>query len=275
MSVTWESGTERRLSSRTLADIKPQAPQFLVPGRIPYGKITVLAGAPGTGKSQFTLALASHLSRHGVSSIFVGDEDGLEDTVVPRAMAGGANLKLIHPLAVEEGDYDDLPVILPTDVPLLRRKVLDTGASLVVIDPVMAHLSDETNSHNDHSIRRALSPLNRMARETGCAVVLIGHFKKGKDTEPPLNWIGGSTGLGGLARSAMFFGRAKDEQEDERDLRYVVHIKANGTKLAPTLICEMRSATVHVPGFSIETSHVIVDLKRTLQTRDFWAHHLA
>lgn len=239
-----------------VSDVRPRPITWLVPGRIPFGAVTILAGRPGKGKSQFTLAIAAHLSRQGVPSIFIGDEDGLEDTVRPRLMAADAQLELVHHFTATEG-ADTMPAVLPTDVPLLKRAVTETGAGMVVIDPIAAHLAAEANSNNDHSVRQSIGPLVRMAQATGVAVVIVAHFKKSREGSP-LDWISGV--YGGQIRSALLFGEAKKSDWHDRNKRYLCHVKCNGAPMANTVECRVEGITVYDAGLSIPTSMVSFDL---------------
>lgn len=228
-----------------LSTVEPVSMRWLLPGRIPYGNLTIVCGRPGEGKSQFTLKLAADLS-HSAGTILIGAEDGLADTVAPRLIANGANLANVHSITTrtERGQEDD--AILPMDVPLLERAVRETGSGLVVIDPFAAHLDAELSSTSDHSVRQALRPLARMAHETGVAVVIVMHPRKGRDGHP-MEWIGGSGGVPGAARSALLFGRHKDENALDDDYRYLIHIKANGARLAPALRLRMEQVRIERP----------------------------
>jgi RecA-family ATPase len=244
-----------------LADVTPSPITWLWPGRIPYGSLTVLSGDPGLGKSQMTLRIAAELTAGGTDVILVGAEDALEDTVRPRVVAAGGDLTRIHSFDPQEAYGTDL-TSLPEDVPLLRRAVKDVGASLVIVDPIAAYLSEDLNANSDHSLRRATGPLAQMSRETGCATVLVSHLRKGREG-PALYRVGGSIGLTGAARSVLFFGKPKRKKSEDAtwaawdaDERWVTHVKANGARLAPALQAFIHSKTVQDAGLSIDTSYV-------------------
>lgn len=234
-------------------------PTWALRGRIPYGALTVLAGRPGGGKSQFGIALASQLSQSGVASLLVGDEDGAADTTLPRVLAAGGNTNLVRLFDIENDQLTELP----TDVPLLAEAVRETGAAFVVVDPVQAHLAPELNPNVDASLRQATRPLARMAQETGAAVVLITHLRKSTEGGV-LDRIGGSGGLVGAARSVLLFGKLRDANPwTEGDVRYACHIKANGARLAPTLECRIESEVVRAGGLSIDTSRLVLERDTT------------
>jgi RecA/RadA recombinase len=238
-----------------LSTLKPRPISWLLPGRVPFGAITLLAGRQGEGKSQFSIRLAADLSREGVPSIFIGDEDGAEDTVLPRLLAAGGTSELVSMFDMER----DAMAQLPTDVPLLREKVLDTGAALVVVDPVQAHLAAEINPNADASLRQATRPLGRMAQELGIAVVMITHLRKSNDGGV-LDRVGGSGGLVGACRSVLFFGHVKNTTSwTEMDVRYICHVKANGAQKARTLQCRIQGETVKIDGMSIPSSQLLLE----------------
>ena len=247
---------QRTMQLTKLSTVKPEPIRWLVPGRIPYGALTILAGRPGEGKSQLSLTLAADLS-HRAAVILVGAEDGLADTVAPRLIASRGNLDNVYAVETRtERGFEDAP-ILPTDVPLLEDKVRESGAALLIVDPFAAHLDPELNALADQSVRQATRPLARMARETGCAVVIIAHLRKSRDGSP-LDWIGGS-GLTGAARSVLMLGRHKQEEPFDEDKRYLCHVKVNGARLAPTLRCHMQQINVETPDRLIESSRVVMD----------------
>jgi len=241
-----------------LSTLRPKPIQWLLPGRVPFGAITLLAGRPGGGKSQFSIRLAADLSRHGVGALFIGDEDGAEDTILPRLLAADGNPEHVQ---IFDMEHDDMAQ-LPTDVPLLADKVREAGAALVVIDPVQAHLDDDINPNTDASLRRATRPLARMAQETGVAVLLITHLRKSLDGGV-LDRVGGSGGLTGAARSVLLFGSRKPGDDvdpwTEADLRYACHAKINGAARAPTLRCRIQGENVRAGELIIPTSQLLLE----------------
>lgn len=238
-----------------LSTLRPRPVQWLLPGRVPFGALTLLAGEPGKGKSQFSIRLAADLGKQGIPSLFIGDEDGAEDTILPRVLAAGGDPDLA---ALFDLERDDM-VQLPTDVPLLKEKVLETGASLVVIDPVQAHFAPEINPNADASLRQATRPLARMAQELGIAVLLITHLRKSTEGSV-LARVGGSGGLAGACRSVLFFGQRKGADPwTEGDLRYVAQAKVNRVAQTPTLQCRIQGELVQAGDMSIECSQLLFE----------------
>jgi hypothetical protein len=253
-----------------LSTVRPRPITWLLPGRVPYGGLTVLAGRPGQGKSQLSLAIAANVTLTGTDVLVIGAEDGLEDAVRPRLVAAGADLDKVSSFDPQtHGGNEDL-TILPHDVPLLERAVKETGAGLVIVDPFAAHLAPELNSNNDHSLRQATAPLARMARSTGVAVIIVAHLKKGREGSP-MDWVGGSIGLTGAARSVLLLGQFKDDDVWQKDaFRYLCHVKANGAPIARTLQCKVEAIDVEDGGMTIPTSRIVPDVER----HDIWAYDL-
>lgn len=228
----------------TLADVVAEDVQWLWPGYVPMGKLTVVEGDPGLSKSTLTLWLAARLSRGetlpgGVpcevaDSLFVTYEDGAGDTVRPRAEAAGADLSRIHLLmGVGQGDAERL-LTIPDDLNAIRAEVVRRGARLVVIDPLSAALSGKTDSYRDQDVRRALAPLARMAEETGAAVVVVRHLTKASGGRAILAG-GGSVGISGAARSVLAVHRHPDDDGDGAR-RVLAVVKSNLAREAPSRV---------------------------------------
>jgi hypothetical protein len=251
-----------------LADIAPERVAWLWPGRIPLGKLSLIDGDPGLGKSLVTLDLAARLTTGRAMPdssypdvagpagvVLLTAEDGLADTVRPRLDASGADARRVH--AFRMTGEDGLPAI-PDDVERVERAVCATGASLVVVDPLMAFLSDGVNANRDQHMRAALVRLAALAERCGAAVVVVRHLNKGNATNV-LYRGGGSIGIIGAARSAML---VAPDPDDERGARRVLAM----TKV--NLAAPARSLAYHVDGsgdaprivWEGETPHVARDL---------------
>lgn len=217
-----------------LSDVEPETVDWLWPGRIPLGKLTVLDGDPGLGKSTLTLDIAARLSLGhampdvgspgiGVAgTVILTAEDGLGDTIRPRLDVAGADCtKILALQKVKDKDEDRTPVI-PDDVGYIKTAIEQVDAKLLIIDPIMAFLSGETHSHQDQSIRRALHQLTDLAEETGVAVVVVRHLNKGGGGKAVYRG-GGSIGIIGAARSGLLVG----VDPDNESRRVLAPIKSN------------------------------------------------
>jgi hypothetical protein len=173
---------------------------------------------------------------------------GASDTIRPRFDAAGGDPNRALLLG------DDEPFAIPGDIPRLERAVRQVDASLVVIDPIMAFLSGDMNSNRDQDVRRALTPLKRMAERTGAAVLLVRHLNKSQGGNP-LYRGGGSIGIIGAARSGMVVGPHPDSEE----LRVLAGQK-NNLSLPPRSLAysietaENGSARISYKGFSEATA---------------------
>ncbi len=217
-----------------LSSVQSERVEWLWDHRIPLGKITVLDGDPGLGKSLVSIDLAARITRGkrmpDGSPGFEGDvvmmsaEDGLGDTIRPRLELAGANLDRVTSLATlpaQEGQ--ERVAVIPDDLAHIIAVVQETSAVLVIIDPLMAFLSSRINSHRDQDVRRALAPLALAANKYRFAVLIIRHLNKSSTTTNPLYRGGGSIGIGGAARSAMVVA----EDPDNRDRRIIAPTKSN------------------------------------------------
>ena len=158
---------------RSMSGVHARPVEWLWPGWIPLGKLTVLDGDPGVGKSTLLLDLAARLSRDGVmpdgargplgAALVLSAEDGEEDTIRPRLAAAGAVLERICTLpAVRDEDGETRPPEIPLDLPVIDAAVRQFGARLLVIDPLMAYLTG-ADASVDQEVRRALFKLSRLA----------------------------------------------------------------------------------------------------------------
>ncbi len=215
-----------------LSDVAPEVVKWLWPGRIPLGKLTILEGDPGLGKSTLCLDVAARVTTGspmpdaspGVDGgvLLLTAEDGLADTVRPRAEAAGADLTRIKSLSMTlEGDF----VSLPQDIDLLREAAMTMDAKLMVIDPLVAFLGEHFDAFKDQHMRRALAPLASLAEDLDIAIVALRHLNKGEGRSA-LYRGGGSIGISAAARSVLLV--AKDP--DNEGTQVLASVKSN---LAP------------------------------------------
>lgn len=236
------------------SSVKRERVEYLDAERmIPLRASTVLAGPPGLGKSQWTAQLAAR--NPGVTLIATA-EDSLAAVVRPRLEAAGADLERVH-FVVMRRDGSDEGIDLPDDVAELDRLVQESGASLVVIDPLMAHLPETVNSWRDQSIRRALAPLHRLAERRGCAIVVVVHLNK-REGDDPLQRVGGSIGITGAARSVLLLARDPEDPDGEVGQRRVLaHVKSNYGPERISRALRIEPFLIDPKGDHIETSRIV------------------
>jgi DNA repair protein RadA/Sms len=213
------------------SEIEPKEVSWLWYPFIPYGKVTLLQGDPGDGKSTFMLNIAALLTRgenlpfaepesppEPMNIIYQTTEDDAEDTVVPRFMKAN-------------GDRDRLLFINEKDKPIffdddrIEAAIRGTGAKMLILDPLSSYIGDcQINAANE--VRPRFNHLIRVAKETGCAIVIINHLNKMFGIKA-IYRTPGSIDIVGAVRSALLVGRDKEEE----NVRILVQQKAN---LAPT-----------------------------------------
>jgi hypothetical protein len=234
----WQGAAERRnedmdaILARTLrdantgtglplcpvADIKAEAVSWLWYPRIAFGKLTLLGGDPGLGKSHIGLDLAATLTSGGTwpdgerrakreSALIISAEDGVADTIRPRLEAAGADLIrciTIDPRKVWPG-FSLVRDIGKLDVELARN----SDIALIIIDPISAFLG-ETDSHNNADVRAAPTPLCELAERHRVAVLAITHLRKGGEGNALMKFMG-SVGFTATARAGYVVTKAKDD----------------------------------------------------------------
>lgn len=256
-----------------MGTVEPRMVEWLWPGRIPRGKLTIIDGHPGQGKSTLTMAIAACVSTgrplpdsekaEPANVLILSAEDGLDDTILPRLQAHRADVDRIVALdSVTQGNGDpDRHWTLPDDMEQLEYALRATQAKLVVIDPLMAFLSGATDSHRDQDIRRALHPLSRLAQQMDVAVVIVRHLTKGGDGLAMLRGQG-SIGITGAARSVLLVGI--DPNDETAHTRVLAVSKMNvgvpGASLAFHLDTdpELRASRVVWDGISYHTSETLL-----------------
>jgi hypothetical protein len=230
-----------------LSEVVPERVRWLWDGRMALGKLNLLDGDPGLGKSAVTIDLAARVSvgkpwpdgsgcdAGGV--VILSAEDGLADTIRPRFdAAGGDPSKAVAVSTVPDAEGNERQIAIPDDLATVEAAIERVGAVLVVVDPLMAFLPGDVNSHRDQDVRRALAPLARLAERTGGAVVVVRHLNKGVGGNA-LYRGGGSIGIVGAARSGLLI--AKHPEDDRR--RVLASIKSNLAAPAPSLVFGLES----------------------------------
>src|SRR5258708_3452030 len=229
-----------------LSEVKTQQIDWLWQRRIPLGKITILDGDPGMGKSLLAINIAACIStgrpmpddtpgRQG-STILIAPEDSAEDTIKPRMeAAGGDPSKMFLINTIEDFDEKRLAIYARTfslsrDLNELEREIKRTNAILVVLDPLMAILGRNIDSSRDQDVREVFTPLAQLAERNGCAILIIRHLNKG--TSDKVLYRGArSIGIIAAARTALV---VSHDPADEQN-RVFATSKNNLSKLAPNL----------------------------------------
>lgn len=236
-----------------LSEVKREQVEWLWQHRIPLGKITILDGDPGMGKSLLTLNIAARLTtgkplpgqtvvqKGGV--VILSAEDGLGDTIRPRLEAANADLKRIVALKyVPDWAGEQTVSNIPVEIPTVRAAIHRVRAKLVIVDVLMAYLASDTNSWRDQDIRLALAPLSEMASRERVAVLCIRHLTKAPGGNP-LYRGGGSIGIIGGARAGLLV--AKDPKDPS--ITVLAQTKSNLGPPMPSLKFRIKADANGVP----------------------------
>ena len=232
-----EEKREKNYRLINMEDVEAREVNWLWYPYIPYGKLTIVQGDPGEGKTTFILHLAALLTkgealpceetaegREPVNVIYQNAEDSLEDTIKPRLLEAGADCNRV--LVIDES----IDCLSMTDERLVRA-IKETGAKMVVLDPIQAYLGADVDMHRANEIRPVLKQLGNIAEEYGCAIVLIGHMNKASGSKSTYRGLG-SIDFQATARSVLVVGRIKDD----KTLRVIAHDKSSlapeGTSIA-------------------------------------------
>ena len=211
-----------------MRDVEVESVSWLWYPFIPYGKVTIIQGDPGEGKTTLVLQIIARLTKGEsiidekekppINVIYQTAEDGLADTIKPRLLSADADCSKVIVI-------DDRDTPLTMRVVRLEQAIVETNAKLVVLDPIQGFLGADVDMHRANEIRPIMKHIAELAEKYKCAIILIGHMNKcsvGKSAYRGL----GSIDFQAAARSVLIVGRIKDEPE----IRVVCQTKSS---LAP------------------------------------------
>ena len=204
---------------------------------IPYGKITIIQGDPGEGKTTLIISLIAEMSNGGHLplsdkriegvAIYQNTEDDIADTIKPRLDIHHANCANICFIDREDG--------ITLDDDGIEEAIRASGAKLLVLDPIQSFVGENVDMNRANSIRPRMKKLKEMAERTGCAVVLIGHLNKNSGSKTHYRGLG-SIDIPAAARSVLLVGKL----DNKPNMRIVAQMKNNlapmGKSLAFTLV---------------------------------------
>ena len=206
---------------------------------IPFGKVTIVQGDPGEGKTTMVLQIIAKMTKgeavlpsdsdesalkektmalEPVNVIYQTAEDGLGDTIKPRLLSAGADCSRV--MVIDDNDQ----ALTMMDA-RLEEAIIKTKARLVVLDPIQGFLGAAVDMHRANEIRPLMKRVAMLAEKYHCAIILIGHMNKNSNGKSSYRGLG-SIDFQAAARSVLIVGRIKDEPE----IRVVCHVKSS---LAP------------------------------------------
>ena len=211
-----------------MSDVELTPVEWLWKPYLPFGKLSVLQGNPGEGKTYFAMHLAAACtngkllpnmeSMEPFNVIYQTAEDGLGDTVKPRLIEAGADLD-------RELVIDDSEVQLTLSDERIEKAIVENNARLVIIDPIQAYLGSDVDMNRANEVRPIFMRLGQVAQRTGCAILLIGHLNKAAGMQSLQRGLG-SIDIAAAVRSVMFIGKLKHDPT----MRILTHEKSS---LAP------------------------------------------
>ena len=273
IGITWPT---TRLRTICFADVEPKPINWLWPDKIARGKLTLISGDPGLGKSLITIALASAVStgaRWPVgggnaplgSVVMLSDEDSKADTIRPRLDAAGADCSKVHGMQMvqeitENGEILNRGFSLSTDIERLATRVEEIGdVALIEIDPISAYLGG-TDSHKNADVRALLSPLSQLAERFNAAVVVVTHLNKGSGSA--MYRSVGSIAFTAAARTAWAV--TKDKNDPAR--RLMLPVKNNLGNDHSGMAYQIETAPNDAPVVMWESKPVEIDIDEALST---------
>lgn len=219
---------ENKLQIRKLSEVELQEVDWLWYPYIPSGKISIIQGDPGEGKTTLALRLAAACSigqalprmeiAEPFNVIYQTAEDGLGDTIKPRLIEAGADQDRVLNIAE---DANSLTLLDER----IEAAIVQTGAKLMILDPIQGYLGGKVDMNRANEIRTVLKNVAAVAERTGCAIVLVGHLNKATGANSAYRGLG-SIDFRAAARSVLLVGRMKKEP----NVRVIVHDKSS---LAP------------------------------------------
>jgi len=268
------------LTTRCLSDVEAKPVYWLWPGRIARGKLTIIAGNPGVGKSQITASIAAVVTKGGLwpvdrqqckpgDVLFLSGEDDPADTLRPRLEAAGADLRRVHFVDgvtvgyVGDGSRTNRAFSLQADIQALGSKLAELGdVAAVVIDPISAYLGD-TDSHKNAEVRSLLTPLSELAARHEVAIIGVSHLTKAVGVQALMR-VTGSLAFVAAARAAYLV--TTDLQD--KTLRLFLPMKNNLGPDATGLAFRIESTSVASLAGPLTTSRVSWESEPVPMTAD-------
>ena len=209
-------------------DIEQTSVEWLWFPYLPFGKLTIIQGNPGEGKTYFAMMLTAACTNRKTfpnmeeiepfNVIYQTAEDGMGDTIKPRLVEAGADLSRVMVI-------DDTEEALTLSDDRIEKAIRQNQVRLLIIDPVQAFIGADVDMNRANEVRPVFRKLGMIAEKTGCAIVLIGHLNKSSGTQSTYRGLG-SIDIMAAVRSLLFIGKVKKDPTT----RVLIHEKSS---LAP------------------------------------------
>ncbi len=238
-----------------LSEVKTQEVKWLWYPYIPIGKITILQGDPGEGKTMLVLTITALLSKglplpaekekEPITVIYQTAEDGLADTIKPR-------------LEKAEADCDRVVVINDDDDPLtfiderIEQAIIKEKAKLFIMDPLQAFIGADADMHRANVIRPIFKRLASVAERTGCAILIIGHMNKMSGAKGLYRGLG-SIDIPAVARSILLVGRSKETEST----RYMAQLKNSLASVGESISFEISDSITFIGTSNITAEQLL------------------
>ena len=227
----------------SLEDVAVEPVRWLWYPYIPLGKLSIIHGDPAEGKTTLALWIAAACSRgqalpggetgEPLTILYQTAEDGLGDTIKPRLLESKADLQKIYTI-----DETDFPLSMLDH--RIGEAIQDTHAQLMILDPMQAYLGEKVDMNRANEVRTVMKGLTKVANQTGCAIVLVGHLNKSQTANSAQRGLG-SMDFRAAARSVLLVGRLKND----RNIRVMVHDKSSLAPEGNSRAFSLENGTLH------------------------------
>lgn len=242
-----ETPQEAALELVKASEVTPKEVEWLWYPYIPFGKVTLLQGEPGDGKSKLLLALSAILSKgqslpfcdeeeahEPLTVIYQTTEDDVADTVVPRFIESEGNREKL--IFIREDEQH-----LTFGDNRLRLAIEQTGARVLILDPLSSYIGEDCSLNASNETRAEFNHLIDLAKDTGCAVIVVTHMNKNMTS--PLHRTNGSIDIAGAARSILAVVRTPNKSNPSE--RIMVQVKSNLAPTGSAILFEVAEKGVH------------------------------
>ena len=223
--MCWRDAREKPVPVMKMSEVEETVVQWLWYPLIPFGKVTLIQGNPGKGKTWLAMAIAAYCTNgkelpnalpiEPFNVLYQTAEDGIADTIKPRLAKCGADMTRVRFI-----NEDEKQLSMTDD--RIEKAIRQNNVRLMIMDPIQAYLGANVDMNRANEIRPLFRHLSTIAERTGCAIVLIGHLNKSSGSQSDYRSLG-SIDIAAAVRSILFV--EKVEKEKEQDIRVVYQQK--------------------------------------------------